>query len=117
MTWTTWVGAGLVACALPLLVYARHRYLHPRRELSYGWQVPRPGGMQGAMQAFGEAAEVMTWGTSLKAWRLRCEASLKASRARRGLIENTRVDDLTAGGVLTESAYFRAMREVMNHGR
>jgi len=66
-----WVVFAAVVALFALAVYARHRYLHPhQRRLEYRWRVYSPSGW--------EAASVWTW-------RKRCEASLHASRQRRGL--------------------------------
>lgn len=56
-----------------------------RSHLEYGYNLPQSKGLAGGAQAFGRAFETMTWGSSLAMWRVRCEASLKASRRRRGL--------------------------------
>lgn len=57
-----------------------------RSTLTYDYVNPvRVKGIIGATQAFARTFEVMAWGSSLATWERRCEASLKASKRRRGL--------------------------------
>lgn len=75
-----WVAFVVWLCALALCLYARRRRRGPR-ELTYDW---REGMTPVARMT--EALLLMSHGKpSLTTWRRRCEASLAASRRRRGL--------------------------------
>jgi hypothetical protein len=63
----------------------------PRRSI-LAYRVPRRRPAKGMTEAYrvlgeviGEATERMVYGTSVAEWKRRCDASLRASRCRRGI--------------------------------
>jgi hypothetical protein len=54
--------------------------------LEYSYTLPQPKGLMGLGVGMARSFEAMTWGSSYTMWRARCDASLRASRRRRGLI-------------------------------
>lgn len=80
-------GIWLLVGALCITFRARRVPDH----LEYGHQLPQPPkGIAGLGVGIARSFEVMTWGSSYAMWRARCDASLRASRRRRGVDEPPR---------------------------
>lgn len=88
MTWAEFTmlfaGVGATLCFTVWFIDDR-RKRRATRTLTY--DVPRPGGaLQKLGEAFANSISQTTYGTcSTAEWQRRCEASLRASRRRRGL--------------------------------
>lgn len=54
-------------------------------QLTYNYTLPQPEGLMGLGAGMARSFEAMTWGSSYAMWRARCDASLQASRRRRGV--------------------------------
>lgn len=73
-----WLIAGTA-----LIVCRRRRA--PERQLTYSYTLPQPKGLMGLGAGMARSFEAMTWGSSYTMWKARCDASLRASRRRRGI--------------------------------
>lgn len=83
-SWPWWLAAGAWLLVVAVCLYARHRARQPRT-LSYDYTAQRPAGTAAVLRQFGRSFEALTWGSSVDTWTRRCEASLAASRRRRGV--------------------------------
>lgn len=76
------VAAAVVLGAVTVVALWRHGSRYDR--LTYDDESVIGGGMAATGRQLGEAFSQLTWGSgSLDSWRRRCEASAKASQARR----------------------------------
>lgn len=83
--WITTIALAAVWLVFMVALYARRRMRGPDL-LTYDWRPPEQQRTMGqVMNEFGRSFEALAWGSSLHTWRLRCDASLHASRRRRGL--------------------------------